>query len=109
MAAEKCLHEMTTEELGELFPVILQPYDPMWADLYTSEKESIASLFQPPEVISIEHIGSTAIPGILPKKHKNNREAYIKAKHDFIEKIKSMARSDVRYDIVELSQRPDLV
>ena len=70
MAAEKSLHDMTTEELGQLFPVILQQYNPLWAHLFKLEKESIASLFQPSEIIRIEHIGSTAIPGILPKNTK---------------------------------------
>lgn len=203
MAAKKSLHEMTTEELGQLFPVILQQYDPVWADLFKSEIESITSLFKPSEIISIEHIGSTAIPDIMSKpvidilievsdgmdnnrlvqifkskgyeyiskpenpaphmmfvkgytihgnigqvyhvhirykgrwdeiifrdyllnnsllakeyeklkihlaeKHKYDREAYTQEKNDFIEKINKMARSDIKYDIVELSQRPDLI
>ena len=45
----------------------------------------------------------------LAEKHMNDREAYTVAKSDFIKKINNMARTEVKYDIVELSHRPDLV
>lgn len=45
--------------------VSLQEYDPSWADLFKDEKKSLATVFG--EDSSIEHVGSTAIPGSVAK------------------------------------------
>lgn len=46
--------------------VILVPHDPEWAGLFQKEKELLLSVFGD-RIKAIEHIGSTAIPGILAK------------------------------------------
>ena len=46
--------------------VILQPHSVSWADEFKKEKENILSIFGK-EIVMIEHVGSTAIPGIAAK------------------------------------------
>lgn len=66
MASEKSLQEMTLEELWELFPIVLTPYNPRWPDWARAEIDVLSALLSDysPE---INHIGSTAIPGIQAK------------------------------------------
>lgn len=62
----KRLEDMSLEELWELFPVTLVPYDPVREKWAGEESKYIARLlyaFSP----EITHIGSTAIPGIMTK------------------------------------------
>jgi GrpB-like predicted nucleotidyltransferase (UPF0157 family) len=47
-------------------PVELSPYSPLWPAVYEVERERIAALFAGEEV-AIEHIGSTAVPGLGAK------------------------------------------
>lgn len=42
------------------------PYDPKWADMYGSEAEKLKKVFGD-ELLGIEHIGSTSIPGLASK------------------------------------------
>lgn len=46
--------------------VRLEEYNPKWKDLFEEEKELLFKTFKD-RIISIEHIGSTAIPGLLAK------------------------------------------
>lgn len=60
------LKDMSLEELWELFPVILSPYNPQWKEWAMEEMEMLSgklASFHP----VINHIGSTAIPGIHAK------------------------------------------
>src|SRR5262249_14169971 len=50
------------EETG----ITVVPYDPRWAVLYVSESDRIQSIFGR-RCAAIEHIGSTAVPGLLAK------------------------------------------
>ncbi len=59
--------DMTPEELGQLFPIILAQPDPEWPELYEAEKTEIKKVLGAGNIIRIEHIGSTAIPGLLSK------------------------------------------
>jgi len=61
------LEEMSREELGKLFPIIIAPYNPLWADLYVTEKNMIEKAIGPSNIVRIQHYGSTAIPGIQAK------------------------------------------
>ncbi len=67
MAAPKDLHKMTPKELGQLFPIIIQEHSEEWTVLYEIEKKLIKNLFAQLDIVNIDHIGSTAIPGIKAK------------------------------------------
>ncbi len=65
--SEKSLHDMPVNELGHLFPILIQDYSEKWIDLYQTEKKLITESFLPSDIVSIDHIGSTSIPGIKAK------------------------------------------
>ena len=67
MDSNQDLHKMTTKELGELFPIIIQEPNKKWSEFYENERKQIIRLFEKSEILGIEHIGSTAIPGIKAK------------------------------------------
>ena len=46
--------------------VILLPYNEKWVDEYSKVKELFLAVFTD-EIVSIEHVGSTSIPGIMAK------------------------------------------
>jgi len=46
--------------------IILVPHDPTWAVLFEEEARRLAEIYDP-ELITIHHAGSTAIPGIKAK------------------------------------------
>ena len=48
-------------------PIYVVPYDPSWADKFESEKASLEQLLAPWRKGSIEHVGSTAVPGLCAK------------------------------------------
>ena len=61
------LSKLSTEELGKLFPIIVSKYNADWPVIYQLEKEKILKIIPKKELLRINHIGSTAIPGIKPK------------------------------------------
>jgi GrpB-like predicted nucleotidyltransferase (UPF0157 family) len=61
------LHELTPGELGRLFPIILVAYDPAWKERFGEERDRIWSIFGETGILGIEHIGSTAVPGLIAK------------------------------------------
>lgn len=68
----KELKEMTLEELWELFPIILIPHQPIWKEWAEKEIGNLSILLS--SILNgeckspvINHIGSTAIPGIYAK------------------------------------------
>jgi GrpB-like predicted nucleotidyltransferase (UPF0157 family) len=64
---KKALNELTTEELGTLFPIIITPYNPEWIEFFRVEKQNIIESLGKNLIEKIEHIGSTAIPGLCAK------------------------------------------
>lgn len=58
---------MTLEKLGQLFPIILHDHSDTWSSLYLSERNLILNNFSQSDIVQIDHIGSTAIPGIKAK------------------------------------------
>lgn len=60
------LKDMSLEELWELFPITLSPYNPDWKTWADNEMQSLSELLKS-YVPVINHIGSTAIPGIMAK------------------------------------------
>jgi GrpB-like predicted nucleotidyltransferase (UPF0157 family) len=63
----KNFDEMTLGELSELFPVILSEYKPVWKKNYLQEKVVVEQAIGPHNIIRINHIGSTAVPGLIAK------------------------------------------
>lgn len=57
---------MTLEELWELFPVVLSPHRPEWKEWAVCEIESLRKILSDFYPV-INHIGSTAVPGIRAK------------------------------------------
>lgn len=64
---DKSLDNMSIGELGQLFPIIISEYSQSWPFLYEAEAKLITGSFVPSETIRIDHIGSTAIPGLKAK------------------------------------------
>ncbi|MFW5784939.1 MAG: GrpB family protein [Chitinispirillaceae bacterium] len=63
----KTLAEMTNEELWKLFPIIISDHDPEWKNRYPEEKKRIEKVIGCHNLCRINHIGSTAVPGLLSK------------------------------------------
>ncbi len=61
------LNDLTTEELGKLFPIIIAEYQPEWEKLYRLEEQLIRGTIGNNNINTIEHIGSTAVPGLPAK------------------------------------------
>jgi GrpB-like predicted nucleotidyltransferase (UPF0157 family) len=64
----KDLTELSPEELGQLFPIEIVPYNPLWHDLFLAEKAGIERIISP-FTLKIEHFGSTAIPNMASLIH----------------------------------------
>ena len=60
------LEDMTLEELWRLFPIVLTPHNPDWQEWAREEIIALSELLEDYSPI-INHIGSTAIPGIQAK------------------------------------------
>jgi len=52
--------------LGRLYPIVLREHTDAWAEWFLKEKVFLVSVFGD-NVIRINHIGSTAVPGLLAK------------------------------------------
>jgi GrpB-like predicted nucleotidyltransferase (UPF0157 family) len=63
----KDLNKMTTDELGQLFPIIIVDYNHDWPTLASIESRNIMEAVDKDVITRIEHIGSTAIPGLCAK------------------------------------------
>ena len=63
----KDLNKLTTDELGQLFPIIVVDYNPDWPRLASIERKNIIKNAGITFISRIEHIGSTAIPGLCAK------------------------------------------
>ena len=48
-------------------PVIIEPYDPAWPTKFEIEKQMLTAVLAPWLLGPIEHIGSTAVPGLPAK------------------------------------------
>jgi len=64
---EKRLDEMTNEEFGKLFPIIISEPDPNWIKLFSLEEKKIREALGEKNILRIEHIGSTAVPDLKAK------------------------------------------
>lgn len=64
--SQRNLKDMTLAELWELFPIVLATYNPDWPEWANEEVLELSTLLRDYNPI-INHIGSTAIPGIQAK------------------------------------------
>lgn len=64
---DKELSEMTMEELWALFPIILKDFNEEYPKWYELEKKKLLEQFNDGTIVRINHIGSTAVPGLLSK------------------------------------------
>jgi GrpB-like predicted nucleotidyltransferase (UPF0157 family) len=58
---------MTTEDHRADAAIDLVPYDPSWPSLFDRERAVLASALAPWLAGPIEHVGSTAVPGLIAK------------------------------------------
>jgi GrpB-like predicted nucleotidyltransferase (UPF0157 family) len=57
---------MKETELGRLYPITIHPYNPHWPQWFAEEATQLSHLLGP-RFSPIEHIGSTAVPGLAAK------------------------------------------
>lgn len=58
---------MTIEELGRLYPIMIVEYSHEWPKAFEKEKAILAQILGLKIALRIEHIGSTAVPGVSAK------------------------------------------
>lgn len=63
----KELSELTLEELWRLFPIILEEHNEQYSEWYSEMKFNIVTCIGESNCIRINHIGSTAVKGLLSK------------------------------------------
>jgi GrpB-like predicted nucleotidyltransferase (UPF0157 family)/uncharacterized protein YbjT (DUF2867 family) len=63
----KSLNDLTTAELGKLSPVFIVDFNPEWRSLYQNEEQIIRQAIGNETIHNIQHIGSTAVPGLCAK------------------------------------------
>jgi GrpB-like predicted nucleotidyltransferase (UPF0157 family) len=63
----KKLDAMSNRELWELFPIILSKHETCWVTRYEKEKIKLERAVGIDYIVRINHIGSTAVPGIMAK------------------------------------------
>jgi GrpB-like predicted nucleotidyltransferase (UPF0157 family) len=57
---------VTTPEV-RLDEIVIVPYDPRWPELFAQQRDAVAAALAPVLVGPVEHIGSTAVPGLAAK------------------------------------------
>lgn len=63
----KKLADMSLEELWQQFPIVLKSHNPDYQLWYEDEKQKIVQYLHSAAVYRINHIGSTAVPGLIAK------------------------------------------
>ena len=58
---------LTAEQVGQLFPIRIVPYNPDWKNLFEQEKELIKTVLSEDVTLNIEHFGSTSVEGLVAK------------------------------------------
>ena len=67
MQEENNFDNLTAEQIGRLFPIKIEPYNPQWKTLFEEEKEFIIKILGENVALNIEHIGSTSVAGLAAK------------------------------------------
>jgi GrpB-like predicted nucleotidyltransferase (UPF0157 family) len=63
----KNISDLSEEELGQLFPIEVVPYNENWKTLFQQEKKIISETLGIKVALRIEHFGSTAVKGLASK------------------------------------------
>lgn len=63
----KSLEDMTDVERYQLFPVMLSEHKPAWKKNYFKEQVVVEKSVGSHNIVRINHIGSTAVPGLIAK------------------------------------------
>ena len=63
----RSLQDMTDEERWALFPILLSEHQDKWQEEYRKEQELIRDTIGQENIARINHIGSTAVPGLIAK------------------------------------------
>jgi GrpB-like predicted nucleotidyltransferase (UPF0157 family) len=58
---------LTAEQIGQLFPIRIVPYNSEWKVLFEQEKVLLTAVFGESLVFNIEHFGSTSVEGLDAK------------------------------------------
>ena len=64
---KKNLKDLSSVELGKLFPIKIVKYDNSWINYFNNEKQTILNILGEKNIIRIVHFGSTAIPNMSSK------------------------------------------
>ena len=64
---EKPLSELSLQELWQLFPIILKEHNPLYSQWYSQEKNELIKIIGIQNITRINHIGSTAVKGLIAK------------------------------------------
>jgi len=65
--SDKDLKDLTLEELWDLFPIILKKHNSEYKDWYNKEKKKLMKILDQNKIKRINHIGSTAVKGLIAK------------------------------------------
>jgi GrpB-like predicted nucleotidyltransferase (UPF0157 family) len=61
------MNDLTKQELGQLFPIVIFPPNDNWADLFVKEKKIIIDTLGWHIALKVEHFGSTAVQNLAAK------------------------------------------
>lgn len=64
---KKRVSELSPEEFQKTFPIVIKEHNEDYKKWYEEEKGRILSVINPEDIIRINHIGSTAIDGLVAK------------------------------------------
>lgn len=67
MTVEKELLCLSEKELWALFPIILKDYNPQYQNWYEEEKNQLVESLKKENILTIHHIGSSAVEGLIGK------------------------------------------
>ncbi|MFO7611561.1 MAG: GrpB family protein [Clostridia bacterium] len=59
--------ETDDERTARIYPVILSEYNPDWPKWYAKEKANLETLIGKKNIVSVNHYGSTSVPGLMAK------------------------------------------
>lgn len=104
---EKPLNEMSNEELWQLFPIVISEYKDQWPEYY-KEEEQILKKILGKDIVSINHIGSTAVP-YLPAKPTIDILIEIKENADIEVIIKDMEANNYIYSYQPNKPKPHMM